>query len=236
MKEGIITGSIDYKEKSKIIYILTESGKDSLLVHNAKDPKNQNNNLTQILNCIQYESVGKGSLNTASLIDIVDYNFVVKEDIKKYALISFVLEAINNYVIEGASYQVLYRLIKKFIDEVTKRNDYLMLLLEIKIKLLYFFGIAPNFRCCGHCNTTKNLVGLSIKNGFVECNDHRSEDNIGASATKILEMLYLDKTFNIQYDDEEIIKYLYGIVTEYYNLHLGINFKSDKMLKELKII
>ena len=39
----------------------------------------------------------------------------------------------------------------------------------------------------------------------MECINHESSDNIGLTATKIINLLYNDKTLNITIDDETVI-------------------------------
>ena len=46
----------------------------------------------------------------------------------------------------------------------------------------------------------------------------------------------LSYDINTKYDDINTLTYLYQVIDKYYETHLDIKFKSDKVLKQLKII
>ena len=67
-KQGIILNTIDYKENHKIIYVLTENGKESFLVMRAKRIKEGLLSDTQNLTMISFEVDGKNSLQKAKIL------------------------------------------------------------------------------------------------------------------------------------------------------------------------
>ena len=79
---GIILNSIDYKENHKISYILTDSGKISVLIPRAKRFKEGLIADTQSLNLVEFESDEK-PLSKAKNINVIDYYNEIKNELKK---------------------------------------------------------------------------------------------------------------------------------------------------------
>ena len=231
-KMGIILNSIDYKENHKIIYLLTENGKESFMVSRAKRIKEGLLYDTQNLTLISFEST-LGSLPKTKNIEVINYYNEIKNDLYKMTCASYTLELIYRMVESSDHYDVLYKLLLSFLDELTKRSDTKVLLLQFRIKMLYFLGIQPQFKMCCHCGNTTELVGLSVSHGGVECINHTSTDNIGITATKIIDLLYRDKTLNIKLDDESVVDLLSNIIDSYYEKHGFYGLKSKVMLEKL---
>lgn len=231
---GIILNSIDYQENHKISYLLTENGKTSVLVPRAKRYKEGLTADVQSLNLVEIEIDNEKSLPKVKTINVIDYFNDIKNDLRKYSVASYALELVYRMVNEEINPNVLFKLLNEFLIELKVRNDIKLLLLQFRIKMLYFLGIQPNFKECIHCGNRKDLVGLSIKYGAMECVSHISGDNIGLDASNIIKLLYLDKTLKITIDDENVIDYISEIIDTYYETHQYYGLKSVKMLKELK--
>lgn len=232
-KKGIILNSIDYKENHKIIYVLTESGKESFLVMRAKRIKEGLLTDTQNLTNIEFEVEEKTSLPKAKNIEVINHYNDVKNDLKKYTVASYALELIYRMVEDYEHSNVLYRLFNEFLDKLSQRNDERVLLLQFRIKMLFFLGIQPQFKMCCHCGKTTDLIGLSISSGAMECVNHESSDNIGITATKIINLLYNDKSLDITIDDENVLDMLSEIIDSYYEKHQYYGLKSKVMLEKL---
>ena len=86
--------------------------------------------------------------------------------------------------------------------------------------------------CC-HCGNTNELAGLSISHGSMECVNHSSDDNIGMTATKIINLLYFDKSFEIKVEEDEAIDIVSKIIDSYYEKHQYYGLKSKIMLEKL---
>ena len=70
----------------------------------------------------------------------------------------------------------------------------------------------------------------------MECIDHQSDDNIGSDATRIIELLYLDKDFSIKIEDLNVIKIIRSYIEAYFDIHFSEKIKADSLLKKLNII
>lgn len=232
-KQGIILNSIDYKENHKILYVLTSDGKESFLVMRAKRIKEGLLNDTQNLTMIEYEIDEKNSLAKAKNIEVLNYYNEIKNDLKKFTVASYALELIYRMVEVNEHSDILYKLVCEFLNKLVERIDVRVLLLEFRIKMLYFLGIQPQFKMCCHCGKTTDLIGLSISSGAMECVNHESSDNIGITATKIINLLYNDKSLDITIDDENVLDMLSEIIDSYYEKHQYYGLKSKVMLEKL---
>lgn len=232
-KQGIILNSIDYKENHKILYVLTKEGKESFLVMRAKRIKEGLLSDTQSLTFISYEVDDKNSLEKAKQIEVIDYFNEVKNDLKKFACASYALEVIYRMVEDSPHFEVLFNLLCEFLNKLKERNDEKVLLLQFRIKMLYFLGIQPQFKMCCHCGDELHLVGLSPSHGAMECINHTSSDNIGITATKIINLLYYDKSLDIRIEDIDVVNTLSKIVDDYYEKHQYYGIKSKMMLEQI---
>ena len=232
-RQGIILNSIDYKENHKILYVLSDNGKESFLVMRAKRIKEGLLNDTQSLTVIDFEIDERNSLSKAKNIDVINYYQNIKNDLKKFTVASYAIELIYRMVENQEHSNVLYKLLIEFLNKLETRNDERVLLLEFRIKMLFFLGIQPQFKLCCHCGNQTELVGLSISLGSMECVNHTSSDNIGLTATKIINLLYNDKTLDITIDDDNVVDELSKIIDEYYEKHQYYGLKSKIMLEKL---
>jgi len=235
MNEGIILNAIDYQENHKIIYVLTKDGKTSFLVPRAKRIKGSLINETQSFNLIKYETTNSTNLAKIKQIEVVDYFFDIKNDVNRSMIASYACEMIYKYVSSLDNSEMLYNLFKAFLCHLSTTTNIKSLLLEFRIKMLYFLGINPVFTNCVICGTNKNLIGLSIRSGGYQCEAHKTEDNIGPYSSKIIYLLYHDKSLDITIDDEETLMYLSEVVNNYYQKHFDEELKGDKALKNLKL-
>ena len=232
-REGIILHSMDYQENHKIVYLLTENGKESFLVPRGKGIKKGSND-TQNLTKINFNAKEK-SLSKATNLEACDYYFEIKKDLNKMMVANYALELLHRFINPDADSERLYKMFSAFLETLEFRKDLKLLLLQFRIKMLYFLGIQPNFRTCVHCGKKENLRGLSLRYGGIECYECSSPDNINQTATEIIKHLYLDKSFSITLENIEVIDYLSEVIDEYFNIHFHENLKSIKMLKELKL-
>lgn len=230
-KEGIILNSIIYQENSKILYILSSDGIDSVLVRGAKKYKSGHINSTQVLTKVEYITTEK-KLPVAVDLTVLDNYLIIKNDLKKMTLAEFILEMLYRSTLDNIDFGLLYKMIDYLLNEIINRTDLKLLLLQFQIKMLYFLGIMPNYRECIHCGTTNNLSGISIKHGSVECLIHESKDNIGVVKSKIIYHLYKD-IFKITDLDNIVVDEILHDIDDFYQYHYFITFKSKVMINKI---
>ncbi len=226
-KQGIILNLMDYQESHKILYLLTNNGVESLLVRRAKRFNSGILNAAQKLTKVEYISNEK-SLSSTNELSVLDDYITIKEDFDKLIFCEYLCEVLYKITLDNINFELLYKMINVLLEKVKQRNDLNLLFIQFKIKMLYFYGVLPNFKECYLCE--KQIIGISIKNGG-ECSVHQSHDNIGLDTTKIIYLLYKDQ-FNINDINIEVIKHINDILEKYYNNHFFMEFKSEDLLKK----
>lgn len=218
---------MDYQESHKILYILNKDSIESLLVYRAKRYNSGLLNIAQKLTKIEYISNEKKLPCTNSLSSIDSY-FEIKEDFNKMILCEYICEVIHKVEFDQINYNLLYTMVDTLLQRLKTRKDILLLFIQFKIKMLYFYGLNPDFKQCSICGSS-NIFGLSIKNGC-ECEMHKSIDNIGTDLTKIIYLLYKDQ-FNIEDLDFDVLKLINNTIEQFYKNNFFMEFKSEILLK-----
>ena len=93
--KGLIIDSIDYKEKSKIVYLYTPYGKESILVKAGKAYKAGNLGMITTLNEVSYVK-SKAKLPVMIEYHILNSFFNLTNSIKKIEALKIIIELIKN--------------------------------------------------------------------------------------------------------------------------------------------
>lgn len=226
-REGIILNLMDYQESHKILYILTNEGIESLLVRRAKRYNSGILNAAQKLTKVQYVSNEK-KLPSTNELSVIDNYSTIKDDIDKILFCEYLCEVLYKITLENTNFNLLYKMINALLEEIKCRKDYDLLFLQFKIKMLYFYGVLPNFKECYLCGNA--VEGISVKNGG-ECSVHKTFDNIGNDSTKIIYLLYKDQ-FNVTNINFEVVKHLNDFIEKFYQFNFFMEFKSEQLLKK----
>ncbi len=211
---GFIYKIIDYKESSKIIYVYTNEGKKSF---KALGINKKNNKLTSTLitsNIIEF-SITNGQF--PSLIDSsVIYSFMNKLDnIKIIDSIRIIIELIN-LMPDEVNHQRFYNFLESTLTNLIINPDKILAIFLIKI--LYLFGINPNFTECINCHKKENLIEIS-KYGGALCSNCGNFNNY-----EIWYEYYFEKKDMKSYKNTDFNK-LFKEINEYYLYNLNIDLK-----------
>jgi DNA repair protein RecO (recombination protein O) len=231
--EGIILKKIAYKESSEIIYLYTNKGLVSVLVHGSKKIKSPYLNLTRISNLVSLFVSGKDLL---TLRDGETKTAFPKLglDIEKYTYISHVFELIYYFSTHEHDHDKLYNFLLKIIQAVETTSDYIPYIYMLELKLLFLLGVNPNLNTCNTCGGNQNLV-FSVIEGSVFCDKHSPTGSYGEPILKYIRILYYFDLSKDQLPEVgfEIIKEVRFLLDNYYEYHLNYRSKARKMLKEL---
>lgn len=222
--EGFVLSSIEYKEKSKIVYLFTRNGKISF---RALGSNNMKKGLLPLITSMNKLNVIISNSNFPKAIDYTLINSFeyIKNDLKKSLWFSFILEILSK-IDENLYNERIYNLVDKLFD-LGKEYDGLFLTTIFMIKMTYSFGIAPILKKCVLCGNL-NTNGFSIKDGGAICVNHNIKNIYDK---KILEMIYNIYYFDIYNDDLNNIKdydylELFNLINLYYKTHLDIYLKG----------
>lgn len=237
--EGIIIKQMDYKENSKLIYILTKDGLVSLEAKGSNSPKSKNGSYSKILTkiCCSYRG---HTLTTGKVID----NFTnLKTDVKRYGVVSCVLELSYTLAPYITNFDTFYNFVSNILDLINTKDEYSIYERIFRIKSLYLLGIAPVLSKCVKCEKKQVLVGFSMDDGGMLCMDCVN-DMKHLKTGKYIELfryLYFAKTDEINISeindkyDESVFKDLDDFLDDYYETYIGYISKSRKILNKIEL-
>ena len=215
LNRGFIYKCLDYKETSKIIYAYTLEGPISF---KALSVNKKNSPLSSVLitsNIIEYE-ITSGDFPTLTNANIY-YSFMDKlSDINLVEAIRIIIELVN-ILPNDINHIKTYEFIEKTLLNLSSNPKKVLSI--FLIKMLYSFGINPNFKECLKCGKKENLIEISPSFGGALCNTCGSINNYNIWS----EYYYKKLPFN-EYSDYNYDELLYQI-NEFYIKNLGIDLK-----------
>ncbi|HOO44053.1 MAG TPA: DNA repair protein RecO, partial [Bacillota bacterium] len=188
--EGLILKKLDYKENSKIIYIYTDQGLKSVLVHGSKNIKSPFLNLVRVMNHVGLHVTGK-DLKTLKDGDVINDYRALKNDLEKFTYGLHILELVYHFATHDHDHQKLYQFLLKIFDIADIETNYIPYFNMVELKLLHLLGVNPLFKHCVSCERTDQLQ-FSIAEGGMCCPDHfvKSERQVSEAAIRAMMTLY----------------------------------------------
>lgn len=232
--EGIILKKLNYKESSKIIYLYTDKGLISVLIHGNNKMKSPFLSLSKVLSKVGLHVSGK-DLRTLRDGDVLDDYRNISSDLEKYTYSLHVLEIIYYFSTHEHDHEKLYSFLLKIFSIVDTTEQYIPYLNMIELKLLYMLGINPMFHHCVECDRTDNLK-FSVPAGGMCCNTHLTGQSSGSDAAieEIKKIYYFDLSESeILEVDNALLKEIRLVIDKYYQYHLNFKSNSRKMLMGL---
>ena len=237
--EGIIIKQMDYKENSKLIYILTKDGLVSLEAKGANSLKSKNGSYSKLLTkiCCSYRG---HTLTTGKVID----NFTnLKTDVKRYSVAVSVLELSYTLAPHITNFDTFYNFVSNILDLINTKEEYSIYERIFRIKSLYLLGIAPVLSKCVKCGKKQVLIGFSMDDGGMLCMDCVS-DMKHLKTGKYIELfryLYFAKLDNIDVIDintkyeNSVFDDLDSFIDDYYETYIGYVSRSRKILDKMEL-
>jgi len=230
--EGIILKKLDYKESSAIVYLYTDKGLVSVLVHGSRKLKSPYLNVARILNVVGFHVSGKNLL-TARDADVIEGYREIKKDLEKFMYIQHISELVYHVSTHQHDHKKLYQFLRKVFDKVETEKDYIPYLNMVELKLLYLLGLNPLLSHCTGCKQTSKLK-FSVSEGGMCCETHypHGEKEVTNQCVNALKTLYYfdlneNQTLHI---DPIVLKELRDVIDRYYEYHLNFRSHSRKML------
>ncbi|HHU56503.1 MAG TPA: DNA repair protein RecO [Acholeplasmataceae bacterium] len=235
LKEGIIVKAIKYQDNSKIITLITENGKESIILKGATNLKGHTFRYSHELTKIGYEiqknylSAGKVLNQYPSIHNNIDK---LQSSLKIIEIADVLTEHINDF-------KTFYIFLDDIIKLIDQEESYLIFEIIFRIKTLYLLGVAPIFTRCVECGTKNDLVNFSLYSGGMKCKKCHQNDFLFSKKTiNYLKLLYLTKLDDFvkrkdefqDFDYDEANKFL----NMYYDYYLGYKSKVENVFKKMK--
>lgn len=234
--EGIIVSTVDYKENSKIINILTkDQGLIGCLAKGSKSPKSK---LAAVSNVLCY---GLFHLNThddqmyyLQEADLLNTFKQIRKDIIKTNYALFLLE-LSTQVCRHENQKNIYPLLIEGLLKINDNYDPQVITNIIELKFLDTLGIKPIIEKCVTCGTTNNIITISShKGGYLCCHCAGSEYIYQLKTLKLIRLFYyvdLSKISKLEISDN-IKKEINLFVDDYYERYSGLYLKSKNFLEQ----
>ncbi len=227
--EGIVIKTINYSDSSKILYLITPYGMESLMAKGAKKIKSPIRHLTQTITKISYNKSRSSNLPTLISGDIVaDYN-EIKLSLEAQSYVTHIFELVYK-MSNDLDFQKLYDFVSKILEEITETNDPEFMSFVFELKYLYLLGLAPVFGRCVECGSTER-VGFDVYKGGMVCKEHVSRDTIQESSV----VISIYKLYNYQYEgifdiDRRQVRHM---LDTYYENYLNFKSKSREIINNI---
>lgn len=216
--KGLVLYSIDYKEKSKIVYLYTPYGHDSVKANRSKEMNSGQMGFTMGLNEVAYIK-SAGRLPALLEYRLEESFFDLSQSISKMAVVANMIEVIRR-IPEDSSHEKIYAFIIICLKRLRTENPQKVLAVFL-IKMLYVFGVAPNLKHCMVCGSEEVSV-FSVAEGGAFCRIHRNSARTGGYA--LWKEYYYDKKDIALYSDTAFDEFLQDIF-RYYAVHVQIFLK-----------
>lgn len=238
--EGIIVSTVDYKESSKIINILTkENGMIGVLARGAKNIKSKLSSCTNILTYgIFHLNYRKENLPILIEVDIINNLKQIKTDIIKTNYAIYLLELARGVYQHGQN-ENIYPLLINGILKINENYDPSIITNIIELKMLEYLGIKPVVNKCVSCGNTNDIITISsYKGGYLCKNCLENEFVYHIKTIKLIRMFYyidIKKITKIEISPT-IKKELNLFIDDYYERYSGLYLKSKTFLQEYEKI
>ncbi len=234
--EAIVLKSIDYKDSSKILYLYTAKGLQSVIAHGVKKMNSINRFLSQNGNLINL-TFSKGSFPSLKEGELLNDFPEIKKDILAYTYLNHIMELVNNTISEDSDHPKMFDFLKRLFVLFNEQNDSEILSFIFELKLLYFLGYGLNFKHCNICNKNEFLV-FSVDSGGLVCKEHLNlnQQSYNSDIFSLLsKMYYLDinEYENIELANTErvIIRH---IIDQLFEQYVSFKTKSRNILLQLQ--
>lgn len=234
--EGIVIRTVDYKESSKIINILTPD--EGIIGVLAKGSKRMKSKLASTSNVLSYGffhlNVKDGRMPVLMEVDILDSFKFIRKDLVKTNYAIFLME-LAGQVYRHEETKNIYELLIDGLYKINEGYDPQIVTNIIELKLLQYLGIKPVVEKCVNCKKTTNIVTISSYKGGYLCKDCVGKETIFHLKTlQLIRMFYYVDISKITKIDvsETIKKEISLFIDDYYERYSGLYLKSKHFLEE----
>lgn len=235
LKEGLVIKTINYQDNAKIIYLITDEGKKSIIVKGATNMKSHTFSYAQELTHLAFDTKDK-YLSTGKIIN----SFInIKNDFKKLESCLLILEITYDLIDHINNYNIFYYFLLEILNLMNNTNNHELLELIFRVKILYLLGVAPVFTECVDCKTKENLLGFSFYDGGMKCKDHlfAGDNVVDHNTINLLKYLYISKLNKLSLSLDEV-DFSYNeanlFLNSYYDYYLGFKSRVERVLSKFK--
>lgn len=220
--EGIVIKSIDYKEKSKLVYLYTPSGIKSV---KALDVSKTKLGFITTLNQVEFEA-SAGKLPTVLDYSLMKSHYSLYQNLDKISVLAPMLDVLF-HLEEDVNHARIYPFFLRTLKNLEESNFPKVILSIFLIKMLSVFGIKPELKKCLHCGRT-DIVNFSLGEGGALCSACSAQNEKNFLIYRSFYEFYYAQDFDVKphlISEEELLEAIYN----YYAIHANFKLKDYKL-------
>lgn len=236
IEKAFVLNSLDYKDNSKILYLYSPNGHQSVIAHGVKKLNSINRFLSQNGNLISL-SISKGKFPSLKEGHLVKEYENIKKDIYKYTYMNHIMELVRNVVSDDMNHQKMFQFLEKLFSKMDEGVAADVLSYIFELKLLFFVGYGLNFTKCNVCTDDEDLV-FNPSSGGLTCRKHLNfnDPSYGPDIYRILKALYMiDITTSVVPEIDNPSKAIIrNIMDLLYDEFISFKTKSRSIIKQIE--
>lgn len=234
--EAFVLNSIDYKENSKILYLYTKNGHQSIIARGVKKMNSINRFLSQNGTHIKYTHTASKfpSLKEGEILHEYEH---IKQDIVLYTYMNHINELVQHTISEDLNHEKMFQFMEKIFERLDDGFDSELLTFVFELKLLHFLGYGLRLKHCSLCTENENLV-FHVSSGGLVCKQHLQfqDESFDFGVYKFIQDLYYidvekQELPDIDSNDRVIIRHIIDLL---YDEFISYKTKSRGILKQIK--
>jgi len=242
--KAIVLRATPYGEADRIVSLYTfDFGKIKGFAKGAKRSQKRFGNTLEIGSYISVSFFEKETVELVRLshCDLLRSLEGLREDIKKLAWASYLIELINELTGERIQNKALFRLLLFFLYLIDREPPREEILRVFEIRLFSILGYEPQFGACRQCQKalSEEKLFFSARDGGVFCSSCAARApglvpiSLGAIKTlRLAQTLPLEKVGRISFS-AQTLKESETVLSNFLNQYIGKDLKSKKFLAQL---
>lgn len=217
--EGIVIKSIEYKEKSKLVYLYTPKGLVSI---KALDVSKTKLGFVTTLNVVEFETT-TGKLPTVLEYSLKESFYSLYEDLTKMGVLTPMIDVLQ-HLEEQVNHARIYDFVLRILKELKETKEPYYILAIFLVKMLAVFGVRPELKHCILCGK-ETIVNFSILDGGALCEECASYNERNFAVYSAFKQLYFANSYEVQslsLDYKSLLEAIYS----YYAIHAHIHLKK----------
>lgn len=239
--EAIVLKSFDFRETSRIVTFYTRNhGKvKGVLKGIRKDPRKFGSSVDRFsLNDIVFYQYRNSDIHLVSQCDMKDYYFPIRQDFRKMAAASYVLELVDAIMPVEQKNEEIFDLILQYLSSLGSAQDISKLVHVFQIKTLVYSGFRPHLDTCVKCERkVQGQTRFSMQLGGLICEICRPLGTDAALVSKgtVASILHIEqceweRSLRLSLSDA-IKKELKFVLNNFLVFHLEKHLKSAKYVQ-----
>lgn len=233
---GIVVSNRQYKEKDRLVSLLTEEGRVEAVAKGACSYKSHWVGRFELLNELELV-IFLGKTTTITQAYVINAHLALREELKSLAYGLAAANLVFDLTLANANDSQLYQLFKAALNELEKKRAPELTFAALAIKALKAAGIFPQLNYCVYCHENKSKLFFNFSAGGLVCSTclPGQPDKYLFTPRRRQLFLTLYKTkftdlANLNFQEREL-KFIMNLIWEHLTYHLPTNQRVQAFLE-----